>query len=312
MAQMDWVLLDGYGGRHRVGLYHGDRSGHVVIHCNMRVIQIDFSVKESKMYSFFIEDELCELVLEKKDGRFSYEFRVNKKVDTPRNRIRRAQEGKVRRQMAVLTTGLVLVLAIAFMGLRWYGRAQEAKRIAKTSVFSQYSRENAKKLALDGKQTMARLHLMLNTEGSERRISYALLGLDSLMEQGSFKVAQTGPIILPNGFPFAEGDAFEAIYLPYQPNVHRVEFFLPSAQTIARYLDLAIEAEKHAHPEQLPEWSACRVKMAAERIGWASLAHFVFQEKTRQESARFNQESYQRLVSDPQFRETVRNCCPTR
>jgi hypothetical protein len=282
-----------------------------MIHCNMRVIQVDFSVKETKMYSFFIEDELCELILENKDGRFGYEFRVNKKVDTPRNRIRRAQEGETRRYMALLATGLVLVLAVAFMGLRWYGRTQEAKRMAKTCVFSQYSRENAKKLAQDGKQTTARLHLMLNTEGPERRISYALLGLDSLMEQGSFTVAPTGPITLPNGFPFAEGDDFEAIYLPYQTGIHRVEFFQPSARTLARYFDLAVAAERQAHPEQHPEFSACRARVVVEKIGWVNLAHFVFQEKTRQENARFNQESYQRLVADPQFRETVRNYCRT-
>ena len=51
MAQVTWVYLDDYGGRHRVGLYHGDHSGHLMIHINRRVVQIDFSVRESRTYA---------------------------------------------------------------------------------------------------------------------------------------------------------------------------------------------------------------------------------------------------------------------
>ncbi|MEY3248417.1 MAG: hypothetical protein RL742_460, partial [Bacteroidota bacterium] len=37
MAQINWVLLDYQDRPHRVGLYHGDQTGHVLIHCEMRV-----------------------------------------------------------------------------------------------------------------------------------------------------------------------------------------------------------------------------------------------------------------------------------
>ena len=92
MAQLGWVYLDPHGGQHRIGLYHGDKTGHLLIHCNMRVIQVDFSVKESKSYSFFIEDELCELSIHKEHGFYSYEFTTNRKVDTPLNRLRKAED----------------------------------------------------------------------------------------------------------------------------------------------------------------------------------------------------------------------------
>ena len=64
MAQMNWIYLDDRGGRHSIGLYHGDRSGHMLIHCNRKIIQIDFSVKETKTYSFFVEDEFCEMIVD--------------------------------------------------------------------------------------------------------------------------------------------------------------------------------------------------------------------------------------------------------
>lgn len=309
MAQINWVFLDDFGGRHKVGLYHGDRSGHVMIHCNMKVMQIDFSVKDSKMYSFFIEDELIEVILEKKNGVFGYEFRVNKKVDTPRNRIRRVQEGNTRKYMAVMVGGLLLVLAIAFFGLRWFGKRQEAKRMASTSIVSKYSKANMARLAQEGKKTYARLHLTQIVQEGEKKISYSLLAVDTLMEQGDFAVANLQPILLPNGFPFSEGDEFEAIYLPSDPLVHRVDFFQPSRSTIMTYIRLANEAEQKVHPAVSAETDLCRILTAAEQMGWPCLANFIFQDKTPKENARHNQESYIRLLQDPELLKAIQQAC---
>lgn len=309
MAQMNWVFLDDFGGRHKVGLYHGDRSGHVMIHCNLRVMQVDFSVKDSKMYSFFIEDELCEVILDKKDGQFSYELRVNKKVDTPRNRVRRVQEGKTRKNMVWMAAGVVSVLAIAFFGLRWYGEVQEAKRMSSTSVVGKYSKKNMAKLAAEGKRTVARLHLALGENPDNQKITYTLLAVDSLMEQGDFKVEKTAPILLPTGFPFHEGDEFEAIYLPSDPQVHRVDFFQPTRSTTGHYLRLATQAEQQAHPTVPPEKSVCRVLSAAEQAGWLCLAHFIFQEKTPRENPRHNRETYERLLRDPDLSKATATRC---
>lgn len=309
MAQINWVFLDDREGRHRVGLYHGDRSGHVMIHCNLRVIQIDFSVKESKMYSFFIEDELCEIILEKKDGVFGYEFRVNKKVDTPRNRIRRVHEGQTRKHMAFLVGGLLLVLAGTFFGLRWYGQKQETKRMESTSIVGKYSKENMKRLASEGKRTIARLHLAQGENAHNQKITYTLLAVDSLMEQGDFTVEKMNPILLPNGFPLSEGDEFDAIYLPSDPQVHRVDFYQPTRSTTTTYLYLATQIEQKNNPAVSPEKCVCRVLTAAEHAGWTSLAHFIFQEKTKQENARHNQESYLRLLRDPDLSKAIHATC---
>ena len=309
MAQMNWVFLDNFGGRHRVGLYHGDRTGHVMVHCNLRVVQIDFSVKDSKMYSFFIEDELCELIMEKKDGVFGYEFRVNKKVDTPRNRVRRVQEGQTRKYMMFLGGGVLLVLLIAFFGLRWFGQLQEAKRMASTSIVSKYSKENMKLLSAEGKRTVARLHRAQGEKPGEQKITYSLLGVDSLMEQGDFAVENMNPIVLPNGFPFSEGDEFDAIYLPVDPQVHRVDFFQPARTTTLTYLRLANQAEQINHPAISPEKNVCQVLTVAEQAGWLGLAHFIFQEKTPEENRRHNRDSYTRLLRDPALSKAIQAGC---
>ncbi|MBK6993763.1 MAG: hypothetical protein IPH31_02115 [Lewinellaceae bacterium] len=306
---MNWVFLDDFGGRHRVGLYHGDRTGHVMVHCNMRVVQIDFSVKDTKMYSFFIEDELCELILEKKDGVFGYEFRVNKKADTPRNRVRRVKDGQMRKYLALMVGGIVLVLTIAVFSLRWFGQKQEAKRMATTSIVGKYSKENMKRLVADGKRTVAKLHLVQAEKPGSQKISYTLLAVDSLMEQGDFAVKNTDPILLPNGFPFSEGDEFDAIYLPSDPQVHRVDFFQPTRSTTTTYLRLATQAEQKFNPAVPPGKNVCHVLTAAENAGWTSLAHFIFQEKTPKENARHNRDSYERLLRESALAKEIQTRC---
>ena len=77
-------------------MYHGEDSGHLMVHCNNKVMLIDFGVKGSKNYSFFLDEELFELHLTRENGRFSYELKHNEDIDSPHNR-RRDQEKKTGR-----------------------------------------------------------------------------------------------------------------------------------------------------------------------------------------------------------------------
>ncbi|HRI59475.1 MAG TPA: hypothetical protein PK228_07120, partial [Saprospiraceae bacterium] len=223
MAQMGWVFLDDRGGRHRVGLYHGDQSGHVMIHCNLRVIQIDFSVKETKKYSFFIEDEFCEISLYKEpDGHFGYEFVVNKTVDTPRNRIRRVDERRIRKQMAIFIAGFVTVILAGVLGFFWLDHWSKTDRLTKSSLFSNLSNENVRRLAVEGKKDTAQLFAV--RESTQRKVFYGFTTAENVRISGAFEVTDTGQILLPNGFPLTDHDEFFVTYLPSAPEVHRLDF----------------------------------------------------------------------------------------
>lgn len=106
MSQITWTYVDDDGYRHKVGLFHGDRSGHLMVYCNTRIVVIDFSVLASKNYSFFINEELCDIAIEEKDGKFSYGFTIDQVTDTPRNR--------GRRKMIRAQTQLSLMFAAGF------------------------------------------------------------------------------------------------------------------------------------------------------------------------------------------------------
>lgn len=308
MAQVGWVYLDNAGGRHRVGLYHGDQSGHLVIHCNMRVIQIDFSVRDTKRYSFFIEDELCEIdIVKENNDRFTYDFHVNKTVDTPRNRIRRADERVIRRHLTIFVGGLILVLTLAFLGIRWYGQKQREKSIASGSMVTDFSEKTMQRLAREGKTTDAILYLM--EESLQRKVFYGFKTADSTAVSGKFQAPPEGIVLLPNGFPLRDGDSFHAVYLPATPQVHRLDFFQPTRKTVEAYLDRAIEAEQKNHPEATPARCACLAQLTLDQKGWFGLADILLQQQSPEENPRHNRDTYQRLIRDVAFEKAFRERC---
>ena len=97
MSQMQWTYVDDYLRKYRVGLYHGDRSGHLMIHCNAKVVVIDFHVKDSRKYTFYINDELMDVHIERQKNRYAYSLEIDEHTKTPRNirRLKRERIGQI-------------------------------------------------------------------------------------------------------------------------------------------------------------------------------------------------------------------------
>ncbi len=85
MSQLNWTVVDDFGGKFHVGIYHGDSSGHLLVHCNWKIIIIDFEVFESKQYSFYLGHEFCHLYVEKEQENFSYALKTDNMAKTPLN-----------------------------------------------------------------------------------------------------------------------------------------------------------------------------------------------------------------------------------
>ena len=307
MAQVGWVYLDDFGGRNRIGVYHGDRTGHLLIHCNNRIVQVDFSVKESRTYSFFVEDELCEISIVKEKQGFSYDFQVNKKIDTPRNRLRRADERRNRKHIALVIAGLVLVTTLVVLGFQRFGRLQRQKQMAAASLTARLQPEYEQRLAENGRVAVAQL--IIAEDALHRRVFYSFLTATDKQVSGQFMVPDTGQVILPNGFPLTSSDAFEVRYLPAEPDVHQVEFFRPAEQTVAGYAQQALAAEQRAHPDASPGHSSCVVERTMEEKGWERLADLIFQATPPEKNLRNNRDSYLRLIRDTGFAKVLARDC---
>ncbi len=303
MAQIGWVFLDDRGGRHRVGLYHGDQSGHVLIHCNLRVVEIDFSVKESKTYSFFIEDEFCEVHLEKEKEGFSYDFQVNKKVDTPRNQERRIVDRRNFRYLLLLAAGLVVIIAAILFAVRQW----ESRSVVGNLALPALSGQEMAALQGSGRHTDARFFMV--RENGRRVLFYGFTTAAGRQISGRLPAGASDPVVLPNGFPLADKDAFSVRYLPQRPEIHVIDFFQPTTETLNVYLARAIAAEAAAHPEELDGYVRCLVEQVRSVHGWPGLAHVIFQTQTPKENRRHNRDSYQRVIRSSDMQQYLDEKC---
>jgi hypothetical protein len=58
MAQIFWNIPNESGPDYEVGLYHGEKSGHVIVYSGTAILRIAFSVTASASYSFLLGDSL--------------------------------------------------------------------------------------------------------------------------------------------------------------------------------------------------------------------------------------------------------------
>lgn len=119
MPQLSWSIT-GYNGLiYRLGLFHSDEDGHVVVHCNDKVVAIDFNVKESKTYSVFLDQELCEVSIDHTgEKNFDYDCRINREVETPLNQQRnklKADEERTDQYRVMGVLGLLIVLLLIWL-----------------------------------------------------------------------------------------------------------------------------------------------------------------------------------------------------
>jgi hypothetical protein len=308
MAQIGWVFLDDFGGRHRVGLYHGDRTGHVLLHCDNRIIQVDFSVKESCTYSFFIEDELCEIQLVKEHGVFSYAFEVNKTIDTPRNRVRRIDDRRNIKYMAFLIGGFFFLIFLIFWGLKCHSQPSRYQPAAETATVST-EQQNDLNGAISREGKSASVQLFIVQEGGHRKVYYGFLTSENIRITGIYTVPDTGQILLPNGFPLTDRDIFDVRYLPARPETYTVDFANPAQTTIVGYYQRALAAERAAHPEQSLATSECRVKAILQEKGWKALSDVIYQSQAPDGILLHNRDTYRNLVADPGLADLMRAGC---
>lgn len=106
---MRWTYVDDYLRKYHVGLYHGNHSGHLMIHCNTRIVVIDFHVKETKKYTFYINDELFDIHVERQNGRFAYSLEIDEETETPRN-IRRKKRNRADRIKSFAVASIIILL----------------------------------------------------------------------------------------------------------------------------------------------------------------------------------------------------------
>ena len=255
MAQFNWKYLSDHGAQYNVGLFHGNRTGHVLIHCNSKIITVDFSVYQSKKYSFFIEEELCEINLEKRGNQFIYDFEVNRNVDTPLNRGRKEIEKKYWQQSLLFFGALGLCVLLFVL---WFFSMSDNDKTKQELMADLHFSETYAKISVDKqKATYAFV-----TNG---KIYKAEVPTDSLLQT-------------PEGMPLETGDEFLVKFAPLKPTISELDLSLPSPRQLEKYYSRTLSRHTSLHPELSTEYIKCQLKIAYEMAGLSGLADFLFQD----------------------------------
>ncbi|MFN7118726.1 MAG: hypothetical protein ACK4TA_18145 [Saprospiraceae bacterium] len=282
MAQHNWAYTSESGKQYVVGLYHGVESGHLMVYCDLRIILIEFSILQDYTYSFFIENEMLDLTIKRKDNEFQYGFQVNKEVDTPRNRKRKVQEKQERRWMSVALV-VMGILGILFLGAWWYNEVR--------------SDDNAlEKVRYSSWKTPAKVFV---NQGNTLQYSFVADGK-------GYQAKMDHPEALL--FPLESGDEFMVRYDFDNPNLNVLDFQLPTPSQITRYRQRAAAQHLRLHPDLDKKQVECLLDIAFEIKGLAGYADFYFQQTNPQENSRHNKESYGRLTRDIPFQKAAKLC----
>lgn len=292
MAQFNWLYLGDNGRQYNVGLFHGDRTGHLMVLCNSRIVLIDFSVKQSKDYSFFIDDELFELSVEGKPGQYAYNCSINEDADTPRNRIRKKQKKLDFRK----TVALITIFALIVIGVLGFAMVNQRSEPPPPNLEALLHQE--------GLETVARIYLNETDNGAPTQVKYSFVANGYAK---SFEQTWDGSLV--NGFPLRDGDEFRVQYLLERPKKHLLDLEKPTTQQVERYLDRTLERHQALNPKLTQRQARCQVKIAYRLGGLEGLALFYNQDRTEAENPEFNLSIYQKFIREVPFQEAIEKEC---
>jgi hypothetical protein len=297
LNQYQWTFLDEHGGKHKIRLLHGPRSGHVLLLCDNSIVAIDFRVFDSSSYSFFINEELCEAIIERREGHYIYDFRINRKLDTPLNLKRRKEEKRH------LWKGLALILAmICFALLVGFGLKSMNQRHSPSS--------DRQALSIRGVETTAVVFQ------EEEIISYSFIAnsrphnftrrLSSLLTKDTTKQ------LLALGMPLKNGDEFILKFLPQNPSNHQLFLRRPSDYQRVVYRKRALRRHLDLHPKLDSAQAACQLYQAEYYLKENAIPLFYYQDKPFSSTSpfhRFNKVNFDSLMSFPPYQQAVKGFC---
>lgn len=243
---------------------------------------IDFGVKDSKNYSFFLDQELFELQLTRDQGRFSYDLKHNEDIDSPHNR-RREQEKKTGK-WRIIASVVVLAFFAVVMLVAWSNNPQDRAETLALLAAGQGVSTEVSLYQKDGQW-----HANYRTDESVHDIV----------------LSSTHPITVMK-LELSSGNRFAGRYWADQPDILFVDWMQPSDETLAQFMHQTMEYHASSHPELSPQQIGCQVRLAHELQALDGLGIILGQ--NRKNAPKFNRNDYLRLTRSTEFRAGNRAC----
>jgi hypothetical protein len=282
MKQFHWNHIDQTGKLHKVGLMHGSRTGHVLIHVNGKISSIDFKVMETKQYSFFINEELIELNIIRHDDHYEYTMEINEEVKTPLNERR----NKARAKMGYQTFAFFGILMLIVLGFSMW--------MINSDWYKHRQKEQIRRLDYIGIYTKAKLFVK---DGKTYKYSFVDRDLNLVEAKEP----------LPR-YLIQNGDEYMVRYLPSDPSINKVFFAKPTEYQIDRAMKEVLKVCQELDATKSEGMCQCIVEAAAETKGYKGLMSYVNQHVVSAMNPVFNAESANTLLNSDTFKRHLKEC----
>lgn len=293
MNHYTWTYVGDGGRNYRVGLLHSTKTGHLLIYIGSKIVQVDFKVFESKEYTFFIEDELVHINLERRGNEMFFFFNIDKKTDTPRNRVRHALERKYFYHLLIFLG----VLGLLVTGVVIWGRNAKKSET-----------ERLEEMLAKGSQEAVGRVLVNKLDDNRSEISYQFVAGTQTITASS--LLQSEPLILlVNPMPLETGDEFRVRYSTRKPHINQMLFSEPTPKQIEVYKQRAAAKHAQLNPAAPPGMTECFVKSAFEHDSLRALADIYFQDSKPAYNLEHNLETYAKLTTNAAFLSKMETNC---
>ena len=282
MKQFHWNHIGQNGKIHKIGLLHGARTGHVLIHINGRISSIDFKVLESKQYSLFLNEELIELNIIRHDDHFEYTMEINEEVKTPLNKKRKKEKRKVGIQTLVF--GLVVATSIIiastlFLNSDWY---KEKNNISRN------------RLASLGLFTKGKVF----TKG-ENQYTYSYVVNNDVYSASAVN----------SSYPVLDGDEYMVKYLPTDPYTSEVHFVKPTKTQVDKMRKASIAYCQKNQQFSVEASCECMVDSAYKVAGYDGMITLMNKDLTEVQNMRFNKKTFAALTNSDKYKAELSTKC---
>ncbi|MGB1242587.1 MAG: hypothetical protein ACPG49_08700, partial [Chitinophagales bacterium] len=309
MHQESWIYK-GKAKRHLVQLSHDFSKGTLLLSLDGFQLNEDQLKEEdkSKKLSFFIDGELFEIEVIRKDKKFLYQF-------TPHiystSKVGKTRKKAAKRELISVNTGVSL-LAVGILITVLY--------------FSFYHRKTTPALSLGGITTTATIeeinarqkHTLKQETGKTKilngNIRYKFKVEDEVYYGDTYLYKKIAHYYLAHtGLPIQTGDEFIVLYEPRNPNVNKILFDRPSPQKLEQYQLTAREACLKNIPLSVPpnkdlSYCECLRAYLFQQYDLEALAHIIHQSTRKARFEDFNEETYSKFMKQERQQETEATC----
>ncbi len=297
MNTQRWIYISPTGSRNAVGVVHSTKLGYLIVYCDRKVVLAERSVFEPTIFTFFLDEELCQIVVLKDDkGQFVYQFNLDLKTNTPLNQQRRKTNTK-HKNLSFLSFSLLFIFVALAMFFSF--KIQDNKRwvaLRDNGVLS---------VATVGiTEIKAQKHIIFYTfRDSSQYIQSPLRN-----SKGKVRYFKIKNPTLENGFPIRENDRFLVTYASNKRQISRLHFSEPTATTVERYKVLAKKRYLKNNSGVSEEYCNCVLEIAYRLKGWKGLATLYHQKTPSKTNATFNYQTYQNLIHSSPFLKEEEDC----